>query len=66
MAEQIVEAALNENIGIEIDAAILNQLAQPDDIGAMREVQERIAENLLRRIDLDRRHERPSQVPPGT
>jgi hypothetical protein len=28
---------LHENIGIQIDAAVLDQLAQADDIGAVRE-----------------------------
>jgi hypothetical protein len=66
MTEKIIEVALHEHIGIQVDTAVFDELLQAYDVGTMCNVIEAPAEYLSWCLDLDVSHQRATQLPPGT
>src|SRR4051812_40355 len=64
ISQQIVETLLHQDIGVEIDAAMLDKLLQADNIGLVRDMLQGTAKYLLGRFDLGERHQFPAQIPP--
>jgi hypothetical protein len=65
VCQEIVKAAMHENVAIKIDAPALQKLLKADHIGPMRRVQQWIAEHLTRRFNFDDLNNIFRQVPPG-
>jgi hypothetical protein len=55
---------VHEYIRIEVDAAGLEQFLEPNDVGTMCRMDERIAEDRARSLDSNWSHERSRKVPP--
>jgi hypothetical protein len=65
VCQEIVEAAMHENVTIKIDAPALQKLLKADHIGPMRRVQQRSAEHCTRRFNFDDLNNIFRQIPPG-
>ena len=64
--EEVIEAAMNENVGIQIDSAMLDERLQAHHIGAMCHVIERSSKNLAWCFDPDWSDQFTTQLPPRT
>jgi len=63
--QQIIETAMYQHIGIEIDAAMFDKLLEPDHIRLMGNMAQRTSEYFLWRLHFRDAHQWPAQFPPG-